>query len=58
MLQPSYLVVTTDLKCIISLTHLEALQLRQSRLWCHSLFLCSVDLKTLHHILLDLVGLR
>lgn len=37
--------------------HLEALHIRQRRLRCDCFILCSVDLETLHHILLYLCGL-
>lgn len=39
-------------------TDLEALHVRQRRLRFDHIFLCSVDLKALHHIHLDLGGLR
>lgn len=39
-------------------TDLEALHVWQSRLRFDHIFLCSVDLKALHHIDLDLGGLR
>lgn len=39
-------------------TYLEALHIRQRRLWCDHFVLCSIDLETLHHIQLYLCGFR